>query len=168
MKGSQAVAMIVVLLLIGGLIAAKAMKGQAPANVPAGGPSNEAPAPPGSSPAAEENAVAVGAAEPGESGAEPSKKDALPQLLELGSVGCMPCQYMAPIIDSLEKELAGKVVVKFHDVNRDPTMAEKYQVKVIPTQVFLDADGNELFRHTGVFEKAEILAKLRELGMLKE
>jgi len=94
---------------------------------------------------------------------------ALPQLLELGSVGCKPCEYMAPIIDALEKELAGEVVVKFHDVvNDSPDIGQQYQIMTIPTQIFLDAEGKELFRHTGVFEKEEILAKLRELGMLKE
>ena len=83
-------------------------------------------------------------------------------------MGCKPCTYMAPIIDSLEKELAGKVVVKFYDVIENQAIAEQYKVMTIPTQVFLDAEGKELFRHIGVFEKAEILAKLKELGMLKE
>ncbi len=92
----------------------------------------------------------------------------LPKLLELGSVGCKPCEYMAPIIDSLEKELAGKVFVKFYDVNENSAIAEQYQIMTIPTQIFLDAEGKELFRHIGVFEKEEILAKLKELGMLKE
>ena len=73
---------------------------------------------------------------------------------------------MAPIIEALGKELGGKVFVKFYDVNKNPFMADQYKIEIIPTQVFLDAQGKELFRHTGVFERAEILAKLRELKML--
>lgn len=168
MKSSQIVALAVVLLIIGGLVAAKSMGGkaspEAPSDATPGAVSQAPPAPP---PAAEE-ANAASATQPAPNEPKKQADKALPTMLELGSVGCKPCEYMAPIIDSLSKELAGKVVVEFHDVNRDPTLADKYQIMVIPTQVFLDADGRELFRHTGVFEKPEILAKMRELGMLKE
>jgi thioredoxin 1 len=74
---------------------------------------------------------------------------------------------MAPIVEALEKELAGRVIVEFHDVSKEPSLAEKYQITTIPTQVFLDGDGKELFRHIGIFERDEIRAKMRELGMLK-
>lgn len=92
----------------------------------------------------------------------------LPTLLELGSVGCQSCAYMTPIIEALEKELAGKVVVRFHDLAKQPELAERYQVMTIPTQIFLDANGKEIFRHIGIYEKSEILAKMKELGMLKD
>jgi len=128
------------------------------------------PEPPAPAPEQATNAAAseAGQETPAPKPEKTAQTKALPTLLELGSQGCMPCRYMAPIIDALEKELAGKVTVKFYDVNENPGIADKYQIQVIPTQIFLDAEGKELFRHVGVFEKEEILAKLKELGMLKE
>lgn len=95
-------------------------------------------------------------------GAQPAAKP--PKLLDLGSTTCIPCKQMAPILEELKKELAGKIDVEFVNVNEKPALAEKYKVEFIPTQVFLDASGKELFRHVGFYAKAEILAKFRELG----
>jgi len=91
----------------------------------------------------------------------------LPRMLELGSVTCKPCKQMEPIIAALKQELRGQVAIQFVDVFENPDYVEKYQVKVIPLQVFLDTEGKELFRHTGVYPKDEILAKMKELGILK-
>lgn len=93
--------------------------------------------------------------------AEPS----LPRLLELGSVSCMPCKMMKPVIDALEKEYKGSMTVDFIDVWADVSAGKKYGVSSIPTQIFFDADGKELFRHQGFFAKEAILAKWKELGV---
>ncbi len=163
MKGSKLVGLIVVLVLVGGVIVAKSA-----VRKPAGGGEQVQPGaayptemtpPPAVEKPAKESAEKPAAA-------KPAASKALPTMLELGSVGCKPCTYMAPIIDALTQELQGKVTVKFYDVNDNPAMADKYKVQVIPTQVFLDPSGKELFRHVGVFEKEEILAKMRELKML--
>lgn len=90
---------------------------------------------------------------------------ALPTLLDLGSVTCIPCKKMAPILESMEKEYAGKLVVKFIDVNADPAAANTWRIELIPTQIFLSADGKELFRHQGFFSREDILAKWQELGV---
>ncbi|MHB8994708.1 MAG: organomercurial lyase [Armatimonadota bacterium] len=96
-------------------------------------------------------------------GAQPAAK--LPKLLDLGSVTCIPCKQMAPILEELKRELAGKIDVEFADVNKQPALADKYRIEMIPTQVFLSAEGKELFRHVGFYGKADILAKLTELGL---
>ncbi len=88
----------------------------------------------------------------------------LPKLLDLGSVTCIPCKQMAPILDELKVGLAGRIDVEFVDVNRRMDLADKYRVEMIPTQVFLSAEGKELFRHVGFYGKDAILAKWRELG----
>lgn len=90
---------------------------------------------------------------------------ALPRLIELGSVSCIPCKLMAPILDELRKEYPDTLRVEFIDIKKDEAAADKFAVSIMPTQVFLDADGNELFRHEGFFPKAEILAKWKELGV---
>jgi len=91
----------------------------------------------------------------------------LPRMLELGSVGCRPCDMMAPIIEELRKEYDGRLSVEFYDVRKDPTPARQYSIRVIPTQIFLDAKGDEFFRHEGYLPKDEILTVLDQMGVSK-
>jgi thioredoxin 1 len=87
--------------------------------------------------------------------------------IELGSVGCTPCDMMRPILDEIEKEYEGQVLVRFHNVNSllGRPYAQQYGIRAIPTQVFLDKDGNEYFRHIGFFPKDEIVKILQLRGV---
>lgn len=89
----------------------------------------------------------------------------LPRLLDVGSTRCIPCKQMAPILEELRSTYRGTLEVVFIDVIKDSTAAETYGVSTIPTQIFFDATGKELFRHEGFFSKEEILAKWHELGV---
>ena len=89
----------------------------------------------------------------------------LPKLLDLGATKCVPCKMMAPILEELKKEYAGKLKVEFIDVWENEDAGKPYGVEMIPTQIFYDADGKELFRHTGFYGKEDILAKWKELGI---
>ena len=89
----------------------------------------------------------------------------LPLLLDLGAGKCIPCKMMAPILEELKKEYAGSLKVEVIDVEENPDIAEKYQVRIIPTQIFFDAAGKELFRHEGFYSKEDILEKWKELGV---
>ncbi len=89
----------------------------------------------------------------------------VPRLVDLGSVTCIPCKMMAPILEELKKEYAGRMSVEFYDVVQNPNVAKKYNMKLMPTQIFFDASGQELFRHEGFFSKDEILTKWKELGV---
>lgn len=95
----------------------------------------------------------------------PAAAAALPRLLDLGSDKCVPCKAMAPALEELKKEYAGKLIVEFIDVWKNPEAAQKEMVEIIPTQIFYDANGKELFRHTGFFSKEDMLAKWQELGV---
>jgi thioredoxin 1 len=88
----------------------------------------------------------------------------LPRILDLGATQCIPCKMMAPILEELKKEYAGKMQVDFIDVWKDETAGDKYAIKGIPTQIFFDASGKELYRHEGFMPKEDILAKCKELG----
>jgi len=55
--------------------------------------------------------------------------------------------------------------VEFIDVWKDPDAGKAYGIEMIPTQIFYDARGKELDRHTGFMGKEDILAKWRELGV---
>jgi len=89
----------------------------------------------------------------------------LPRLLDLGSTVCIPCKMMAPILEELKKEYAGRLQVEFIDVMANPDAGTPYKISLIPTQIFFDASGKERFRHEGFFSKEDILAKWKELGV---
>lgn len=92
------------------------------------------------------------------------KKNAkLPRLLELGSESCQPCRMMQSVLAELRTEYAGRLQVDYIDIYQDTAAAEKYKIQFIPVQVLFDADGNEIFRHTGFFPKDKILQKFSEL-----
>lgn len=86
--------------------------------------------------------------------------------IELGADRCVPCRAMQPIMREMAKEYAGKIQVVFYDVWKDPRPARKYGIQLIPTQVFIDQGGKEIFRHVGYFPKEEILQMLKEKGIL--
>jgi thioredoxin 1 len=89
----------------------------------------------------------------------------LPTLIELYSDDCIPCLQMKPILRKLESDYAGKLRIVRINVDTQPDIAEPYDVYMIPTQVFLSAEGKELFRHEGFFSRREILEKWRSLGI---
>lgn len=89
----------------------------------------------------------------------------LPRMIDLGAGKCIPCKMMKPILDELREEYKNSFQVIFLDVWENPAEAKKYNIKVIPTQIFFDAKGNELFRHEGFYSKEDILGKWKELGI---
>ena len=89
----------------------------------------------------------------------------LPRLLELGADKCIPCKQMAPILKDMKTAYAGQLEVEFIDVWKNPDAGGQYGIRVIPTQIFYDAQGQELFRHEGFYGKEDILAKWQELGV---
>ncbi len=95
----------------------------------------------------------------------PLVESGLPRLVDLGAEKCIPCKMMAPILDELRNEYKGKLDVVFIDVNKNPNAIQEYEIDLIPTQIFYDASGNELFRHVGFFSKEEILDKWKEFGV---
>ena len=97
--------------------------------------------------------------------AGPAATAKLPKLLDLGAGKCIPCKMMAPILEELKKEYAGRMEVVFIDVWEKPEAAKPYGIETIPTQIFFDAEGKELFRHVGFFAKDDILAKWKEVAV---
>lgn len=90
----------------------------------------------------------------------------VPRLVDLGASKCIPCKMMAPILEGLKKEYDGRMQVDFIDVWQNPDAGKKYAIKMIPTQIFYDAAGKELFRHEGFISKDDILAKWKALGVV--
>lgn len=86
-------------------------------------------------------------------------------MIDLGADKCIPCKMMAPILAELKKEYAGTLEVTFFDVWKEPDFARQYGIRIIPTQIFIDASGKELFRHQGFMSKEDILDKWKQLGV---
>ncbi|MFH2066887.1 MAG: thioredoxin domain-containing protein [Pseudomonadota bacterium] len=108
---------------------------------------------------------------PAESTASPAQPETISStpgrvtMIDLGATSCIPCKMMAPIIEELKKEYAGKADIIFIDVWKDPAPAKKYGIRAIPTQIFFDAQGREFFRHTGFMDKKQIIEVLSRMGV---
>jgi thioredoxin 1 len=85
--------------------------------------------------------------------------------VELGSVNCIPCRAMQPVMRDLEKKFGNQIRIVFYDILEDDAPAKTYNVRVMPTQVFLDQDGREFHRHEGFYPLAEIESLLRARGL---
>jgi len=90
---------------------------------------------------------------------------ALPRLVDLGKGTCIPCKMMAPILEELGREYQGRAVVEVIDLREDGQAASKYGIRVIPTQIFFDSEGKEVWRHEGFLPKDQIVAKFTEMGV---
>jgi len=88
----------------------------------------------------------------------------IPKLVDLGAGKCIPCKMMAPILEELKKDYAGRLEVVFIDVWKNSDEGDKYKIRVIPTQIFYSPEGKELFRHEGFYSREDILAKWKEFG----
>ena len=87
--------------------------------------------------------------------------------VELGSVNCIPCKQMQPVMKTIEEKYGNQVKVIFYDVWKEDQKkyATQYGIKLIPTQVFLDANGKEFHRHEGFYPEAEIDKILQGKGL---
>ena len=87
--------------------------------------------------------------------------------IELGSVSCIPCKKMQPIMKSLEKKYGPQLKIIFYDVwkKEHKDMSAKYNIRLIPTQIFLDEYGKEIHRHEGYYPEADIESFLQSKGL---
>lgn len=88
-----------------------------------------------------------------------------PTMIEFGATGCIPCDMMQPVLDSLRKKFPGALNVEFVHVNEQQVLAGRYGIQSIPVQVFFDKTGKEVFRHTGFFAEKEVLDQLQKMGV---
>ncbi|MEJ5363116.1 MAG: thioredoxin family protein [Spirochaetota bacterium] len=96
-----------------------------------------------------------------------TKDNAIVTFVEIGSVNCIPCRMMQPVMKKVEEKYGSKVKIVFYDVwtQEGAPYAQKFGIRVIPTQVFLDKDGKEFFRHEGYFPFEAIDELLQKHGV---
>lgn len=87
--------------------------------------------------------------------------------IELGSVRCIPCRKMVPVMESIKAKYPNDVTVIFHDVwtPKGKPYAKQFGINTIPTQVFLDENGEEYYRHVGYFPEEELIKILKQKGV---
>jgi thioredoxin 1 len=88
-----------------------------------------------------------------------------PSLVDFGAKGCVPCDKLAPILEAMEKKYEGRANVVFVSVREEQILASRYGIQSIPVQIFFDADGLEVFRHSGFWPQEELEKKLAEMGV---
>jgi len=88
-------------------------------------------------------------------------------MVDIGAKKCIPCKMMAPIMEELEKEYheSGKAAIIFIDVWENRDQGQKFGIRSIPTQIFYNKEGREVYRHEGFMDKKAIVAALQRFGV---
>jgi thioredoxin 1 len=86
-------------------------------------------------------------------------------MIDLGADSCVPCKMMAPILKKVEQDYEGRAVIAFIDVWKYRDQAARFGIRAIPTQIFYDAEGREVYRHLGFMSEQDIVKQLRSMGV---
>ncbi len=87
------------------------------------------------------------------------ERSPLPVLLDLWAAWCGPCQMIAPVVEQLAKEMAGRIRVAKLNVDENPVTAERFHIRSIPALLILRS-GQEIDRIVGAQPKSEIVGRL--------
>ena len=91
-------------------------------------------------------------------------KSGKPLLVDFGANNCVPCRQLRPILKDIGKEQSGKAEVLIIDVYKFKSLAAEHKIQVVPTLIFFDKTGKEVYRHMGAWDKESIVKKLAEIG----
>ena len=86
-------------------------------------------------------------------------------MIDLGAKKCIPCKMMAPILAKMEKQYEGKANIVFIDVWQHNEQAKRFGIRAIPTQIFFNEDGKEIYRHVGFMDEKAIINQLKKMGV---
>jgi thioredoxin 1 len=86
-------------------------------------------------------------------------------MIDLGATACIPCKMMAPIMEKVEKDYKDKAAIVFIDVWKHKEQARRFGIRAIPTQVFFNEEGKEVYRHVGFMAEKDIVAQLKKMGV---
>ena len=88
-------------------------------------------------------------------------------MIDLGAKKCIPCKMMAPILVKLEKAYKGTADIVFIDVWENKKPAQRFKIRAIPTQIFFNEQGEEVYRHVGFLDEKSIVEQMTKMGVQK-
>lgn len=91
------------------------------------------------------------------------ERSPLPVLVDLWAPWCGPCRILEPVIEELAAQMAGRVRFAKVNVDENPVIASRFEVRSIPTLLVLEA-GREIDRMVGVLPKSEIARRLERVA----
>jgi thioredoxin 1 len=86
-------------------------------------------------------------------------------LIDLGAATCIPCKMMVPVLNKVKKRFAGKAEVVVIDIRYNRDQVQRFQLRAIPTQVFFDREGKEVYRHLGFLDENAIVEQFAKMGV---
>ena len=86
-------------------------------------------------------------------------------MVDLGAGSCIPCKMMEPILKKVEERYKDKAAIVFIDLRYHRDQAARFKVRAIPTQVFFDSEGKEVYRHVGFMSEDAIIEQLGKMGV---
>lgn len=86
-----------------------------------------------------------------------------PTVVDFFATWCGPCMQFRPVFQKAEKDYAGRIEFKTIDVDRDQALANKYDIQSIPTILFVDGEGHEVYRVTGMMSAEDLARQLDAL-----
>ena len=89
----------------------------------------------------------------------------MPTMVDLGAKECIPCKMMVPVMEKVEKKYKGKAAIIFIDVWKNKEPAKRFGIRAIPTQIFFDDQGKEVYRHVGFMSEAAIDGIFKKMGV---
>ncbi len=88
-------------------------------------------------------------------------------MIDIGAKKCIPCKMMMPVMTKIEKIYKGKAHIAFIDVWENREQAPRFKIRSIPTQIFFNEKGEEIYRHVGFFDEESIIEQLTKMGVEK-
>jgi thioredoxin 1 len=88
-----------------------------------------------------------------------------PTLAEFGGTNCVPCKAMWPVLTDLAKEYSNTLNVIIVDVAKNQALADRYNIRMIPMQVYFDQSGMIIKTHLGGVTREEIIKEFNDMGL---
>ena len=87
------------------------------------------------------------------------------KFLEIGSDKCIPCKQMKVVTENIVKKYGDELAFQYIDIYENKDVADDYKINLIPTQIFYNQSGVEIFRHVGYYPEEKIDSLLQANGL---